>query len=261
MEGGKRQKTVSRTKLLVSVVASVAAFLASTPMAHAQPVDSQAAQISLAGSRAEGMEKRVGFRFEYIGFVSEAMRETYDYSISVMGDAVLWGERNMGLGFEFGVIGAEGTPRLVGSDWNVETSRIALVAIPFAVDFLYRFKGTSPSASLVPYLGLGPVLWIGEEKLSATASRFSLGVEEGFEAELTAVGVNFGVQAIVGATVRLGGNLLGVIELRWAQAFTTGGEDLVKDEHKGLVEPALYAVVQRSDFDFSGWRIGLGLRR
>jgi len=229
-------------------------------MATAQTVDDRAARISLGASQAGGMEKRMGLRFEYIGFASDAMSESYDYSIALMGDAVLWGKKNLGLAIEFGVIGADGTPRSVESDWNVDTSRIALVAMPLAVDLLYRLREPNPSARLAPYLGIGPVLWIGEEKLSATASRSNLGVTEGFEAELNAIGVNFGLQAIVGSTVRLAGTWFGVIELRWAQAITTGGEDFVKDEHKGIVEPALYAVVRRSDFDLSGWRICLGLR-
>jgi hypothetical protein len=200
--------------------------------------------------------------WSYIGyytFANESMDESYGPGWLVGLGGVGWGER-IGLGVEMGFLGCEGTPTLIDSDWDVDDSWVDMTAIFLEINVLYSFIDTSSQATFKPFVGLGPALWFGWERISTDASRMPAGVFESFHAELLGVGLSYGGCAMLGTTIRLTDDFSALVEVRGVLSSSGGMGDLVTEEDEDDFNSSLYSVVERPDFNFTGWRIDVGIQ-
>jgi hypothetical protein len=228
--------------------------------AAAQSTEAQADTQRSEKAKPHKLDTRAGIRISYLSFANESMKETYEDCLFFTFEGVAWVKPQLGLSIEVGYMTAEGTPLRPPSTWELLNSWAKLTAMPIGVNALYRFTKGSPAEPITPYVGIGPTLWIGGERLYANASRMYHGINEAFEANLLAVNIFGGGQALCGSTFRLGGNIRGVLEIRYSLTSSGGLADVVDAEDEGLIEPALYSVVKRSDFEFSGWRVDVGVQ-
>jgi len=197
-------------------------------------------------------------QFGYHTFTTASMSEAYDPVSVLTLENVWWGKR-FGFGFELGFTGGQGTPPQTDSNWNVGNSWVKISAVSIGLNALYRFMNTSNEGFLEPYASLGPAIWVGGERISAEATRSPVGVDEGFKAELLAVGVAYGANAALGTTLRVAGGVRALFEVGWT--VTSGGtEDLSEEEEIENFESSLYSAVSRPGFDFTGWRFDIGLQ-
>jgi opacity protein-like surface antigen len=168
--------------------------------------------------------------------------------------------KGFGVGFEIGWTSGEGTPQTTGSNWEVTASSVTMWALLLEVNVYYNLlddKGRNP---FMPYIGLGPGLWFGGERLSAEATRAPVGLVEGFNAEQLALGVSFGLSAIVGTTVRLWDDFKLLAEGRYVLSSSGSMVDLVSEEDEVIIDNTLYEAVERPGFNFTGWQVAVGVQ-
>jgi hypothetical protein len=201
---------------------------------------------------------RTRWQIGYHTFMGESMSDSYDPVLVVTAEALAWGEK-FGLSFDLGWMTGEGTPPLTESNWEVEDSWLKMSALSLGINVLYRFMNEDNEGFFEPYVSIGPGLWIGSERISATASRMPIGIYEGFYTELLAVAVSFGGSAAIGTTMRISGRYRALIEVR--QTLTTSGTtDVLEDEEKADFDSSLYSAVRRPEFSFTGWRVDVGVQ-
>jgi hypothetical protein len=254
------RKILKKTRMLALTVLCFVSSAVVPSSAGAQSTGAQTKAQSYENDQPDKAQESTGMRISYLSFANESMKETYENCVFVTFEGVAWVKPKFGLSIELGYITGEGTPLRPSSTWELHNSWAKFTAMPLGVNALYRFTRGSPTEFVTPYVGLGPTLWIGGERLYANASRMRYGIYDAFEANLLAMDVFAGGQALFGSTFRLGDSVRGILEIRWSQTSSGGLFDLVEEEDKGRIEPKLYDVVKRSDFEFSGWRIDVGLQ-
>jgi hypothetical protein len=254
------RKILKKTRMLALTVLCFVSSALVASGAGAQPTGAQTEAPSTQKVQSNSTQQYGGGRVSYLNFVNKSMQEVYDNCFFWTIDGVAWVKPKIGISAEFSYITDKGTPLRTASNWNLSDSWVKLTAIPIGINFLYKFTSGSKQEFASPYVGLGPTLWIGGERIYANASRMRYGIHEAFEANLLAMSIFAGGQLLCGSTFRLGESFRGVVEIRWSQTSSGGLSDLVQEEDKGRIEPKLYGAVERSDFDFSGWRIDLGMQ-
>ena len=195
----------------------------------------------------------------YHSFVGNSMSDSYDPEYVGTLGGVFWGEK-FGFGGEFSWMNGKGTPVLRSSNWDVNDSWVKMTAYMLGINALYRFANSSNNELFEPYVLLGPALWIGSERISATASRMPVGIHESFRAELLALAVSFGGNAAVGTTIRIKDKYRALFEVRWIVSTSGGTGDLATEEEQPDFDSSLYEAVERPGFSFTGWRIDLGVQ-
>lgn len=199
-----------------------------------------------------------GLRLGYLGFSNESMEAGYDYLMVSTFQGTIWTRRGVGFGAELGWASAEGQPQQMESTWNLSDSWIKVQVLNVGLNFLYAFMNPSPSSTFMPYVGLCPALWIGSERIAADASRQRIGLDEAFRTNLLATGFAYGGHAVLGSSIAVGRGARVLFEARWTQSW---GDlfDLSEEEEKEGFESTLYQTVMRTDFNFTGWRIDVGV--
>jgi hypothetical protein len=258
MKSHKRTFT-GRTHALTLIVLFIVFAGAASDVA-AQPAEAQTEAQSDENAQPRKLDASGTVRISYLSLANESMKDTYENCLFFTLEGVAWLKPKFGLSIEVGYITDKGTPLRPSSSWELLNSWAKITAMPLGVNALYRFTRGSPREFITPYVGAGPTLWIGGERLYANASRMYHGLHEAFEADLLALNVFAGGQVLCGSTFRLSDSVRGVLEIRWSQTSSGGLVDVVEDKDKGLIEPKLYGVVKRSDFEFSGWRIDVGVQ-
>jgi len=201
------------------------------------------------------------FTWLYIGyytFTSESMSETYGPGWLGAIEGVGWG-KHFGGGIELGFFGGKGTPPLIDSDWVVNSSSIKMTTLFLGINALYSFKDTSDSGFFRPYVGLGPTLWFGWERIVVDASRSRVGFEEEFYAELLGLGLAYGGSAMIGTSMHINKFSL-MVEARGVLSSSGSVADMISEEDEEAFNSSLYSVVERPDFNFTGWRIDFGIQ-
>lgn len=200
------------------------------------------------------------FRFGYHTFTDEKMSESYGNFVVGSWEGVGWG-KNVGLGFEVGWWGGSGTPIPVESDWTITESSLKMTAFSIAINLLYYFKEPAEAKLFVPYAEIGPALWFGWEKITARAERSVAGIEEGFNAELTGLGISYGACVMLGTLVRVTEGFSLLFEVRGTLSSSDDMSDLIgEDEEQADYDSSLYTAVQRPGFNFTGWRVDVGFQ-
>ena len=80
-----------------------------------------------------------------------------------------------------------------------------------------------------------------------------------FEADVWSLRVAFGGHAIAGTRLRLTDKYNFVVEGRWTQSGKGSNMDLEEKELEEALNLTLYDAVKRSDFNFTGWSIHVGV--
>lgn len=223
------------------------------------PVSEQVPETPLQSGASMG-ETASRYRFGYHIYTDEKMSESYEHSWVATYEGVAWGEK-IGLGFELGWWGGSGTPVPVESDWTITESSLKMTAISIGVNFLYYFKEPAEAKLFVPYAEIGPALWFGWEKITARAERSEAGIEEGFNAELSGLGISFGGCAMLGTLLRVTENFNLLLEVRGILSSSDDMLDLIgEDEEQSDYDSSLYTAVQRPGFNFTGWRVDVGFQ-
>jgi hypothetical protein len=192
-------------------------------------------------------------------FQNETMSDAYDKILSGSIEYLSWHEK-FGLSFELGFFGGDGTPNPIDPNWDVSESNVDMNAFSLGVNVLYRFMNSSNKEFLEPYVALGPALWLGQQRLSASASRNQTGIVDGFKAELQQIGLCFGGCAIAGSTFRIINDLRALIEVRWVLTGSGSTLDLSEEDDVENFDGSLKNAVQSPDFDFTGWQVAIGLQ-
>jgi hypothetical protein len=195
----------------------------------------------------------------YHSFTNTSMSDSYDPVLVGTAGGVIWGEK-FGLGAEFSWTAGKGMPALKNSNWAVSDSWVKMTAYMLGFNALYRFANSSGDELFEPYVMAGPALWIGSERISATASRMPVGIYESFRAELLALAVSFGGNAAVGTTIRIKDKFRAVFEVRWILSTSGSTGDITSEEEQPDFDSSLYEAVERPGFNFTGWRIDLGVQ-
>lgn len=200
------------------------------------------------------------FRLGYHTFTDEKMSESYENSVVGSWEGIGWGKK-VGFGFEVGWWGGSGTPIPVESDWTITESSLKMTAFSIAINFLYYFKEPAEAKRFIPYTEIGPTLWFGWEKITATAERSVAGIEDGFNAELSGIGISYGACAMLGTLVRISEGFSLLFEVRGTLSSSDDMFDLIgEDEEQSDYDSSLYTAVQRPGFNFTGWRIDVGFQ-
>lgn len=228
-------------------------------MADTLPVSEQVPETPLQSGASMG-ETASRYRFGYHTYTDEKMNESYGHSWAVFYEGIIW-DKKIGLGFEIGLLGGSGTPIPVESDWVVTESSLDLTAFSIGINFLYYFKQPAEAKLFVPYAEIGPAIWFGWEKIMARAERSVAGIEEGFNAEVTGLGFSYGGCVMLGTLVRVTENFNLLIEARGILSSSDEMSDLIgEDEEQSDYDSSLYTAVQRSGFNFTGWRVDFGFQ-
>jgi hypothetical protein len=192
-------------------------------------------------------------------FTDSNMEAAYD-PVFVGSVEYLTVAKGFGLGFELGWTSGEGTPQPVESDWEVTASSVTMWALLLEVNLYYNLLDDQGRNPFMPYIGLGPGLWFGGERIAAEATQAPVGLVEGFNAEQLALGLSFGLSAIVGTTVRLQDSLKLLVEGRYVVSSSGSMVDLVDEEDEVLIDYTLYSAVERPGFNFTGWQVTVGIQ-
>ena len=205
-----------------------------------------------------GSAEFAGGRLVYHNFALSDMPDTYDDCFLFVAEAVIWLKGRQGWRIEGGYVQRKGRSRLGNSAWNVTESELSLNAIPLHASFLYRLRTTEEQHLLVPYVGIGAGTFLGIENLAATAT--DTGNEGGFEAHSRALRASGDIHVLLGTQMRFGMGVEGILEARWTQSTNGSTVDLIKEEEQEDYDSTLFKAVRRSDFNFTGWSVELGLR-
>ena len=149
---------------------------------------------------------------------------------------------------------------MIDSDWIVDDSWCKMNAIYMGFNVLYSFTGVSDSGLFKPYAGIGPVIWLGSERISADAWRRPAGVYESFHAELLGFGVSYGGCAMIGSDIRVTEKISILVELRGILGSSESMAEIPEEEEEEDFNSSLYSVVARPDFNFTGWRFDIGFQ-
>jgi hypothetical protein len=214
---------------------------------------------SVAPIKSNMMRPVARVQIGYHSFTGTSMNDSYDPVVVGTIGGIAWGEK-FGLGVEFSFSSGEGTPALRTSNWDVSDSWVKMTAHMLGFNALYRFANSSGDDLFEPYVMAGPALWIGSERISATASRMPVGIYESFQAELLALAFSFGGNAGVGTTIHIKDRLRALFEVRWIVSTSGSTGDLATEEEQADFDSSLYEAVERPGFSFTGWRIDLGVQ-
>jgi len=235
------------------------------------PLDKFAADI--AAGRGESIEKKtlrvayrqpwlMGSKFgwetgaAYYGFAESEMKDPYGSCFGIRLGVVGWFRARSGFKVAAGYLSGTGTPRRVNPIWTIEKSKVSMYTIPIQASYLYRLRVRDDSRTFAPYVGAGANLFLGIDRLEATASSPT----EEFEAHSNAFRASGGVHAILGSEIKLGSRYAGVLEIKWIQCGNGSTGDLLSEEDKALFQSTLYDAVARPTFNFTGWTVELGIR-
>jgi len=199
------------------------------------------------------------FCIGFYQFTSESMREVYGSAVTLFLSNTWWGEK-FGGGVELGFFECEGTPEKISSEWSIGESSLKMNSLYFGINAYYNFIGSSDTNFFNPYVGIGPVMYIGWERIAVEASICPIGIEEGFYAELLGVGVSFGACTMLGTTIHLSDKVNGLVEFRYIVSQSSEMGDLIEDEKKDDFNSSLYRVVKRPGYNLRGWQINFGIQ-
>jgi len=223
------------------------------------PVSEPVPEVPIQSGSSMG-ETASRYRFGYHTYTDEMMSESYEHSGVFTYEGVAWGKK-IGLGFELGWWGGSGTPIPVESDWTITESSLKMTAFSMGLNFLYYLNEPADAKLFVPYAEIGPALWFGWEKITARAERSVAGIEEGFNAELTGLGFSYGGCAMLGTLVRINNSINLLFEVRGVLSSSDDMLDLIgEDEEQSDYDSSLYTAVQRPGFNFTGWRVDVGIQ-
>jgi len=190
--------------------------------------------------------------FGYHSFAASSMRNTYDHAVTTT-SVELWPGKLFDASVEIGWMTAQGTPLKRNSDWVTSDSWIKMKVLTFGVNAIHRLRNTAGKGFFEPYVGAGPILYLGSERVSVEASRVRAGIEEGFRDELLAIRASVGGAAMLGTTVRVIRDVRFVAEVRGVLTSSSGTADLNEEKDKEAFEAFLYRVAERPNFSFTGW--------
>jgi hypothetical protein len=208
---------------------------------------------------SEFEESALWIYFGHLSFTNESMSDAYESVWLGAVEGMGWGKR-FGGSIELGYMQGDGKPALLDSEWVTNSSWIKMKTVFIGINALYSLRGHVDKPTFRPYVGLGPALWIGTERIAAGASRESGSIWEEFEAEALGLGVSFGGCVVFGSSIRVADDLGFLIEVRGVLSSSGSVADLVDEEEQELIDSTLYRVVERTDFSFTGWQINFGVR-
>lgn len=236
------------------------------------PLADLAAQV--AGGKAASIEKktlRVAFRQPwlmgakfpwevggvYYGLAESDMKDPYGTCFGFMAGGVSWFRGRSGIKAAGGYLSGTGKPQLDNPIWTVKESKVSMYVIPLQMSYLYRLRVPDDRSTLVPYVGAGVDVFLGLDRLEATAESAT----DGFEAHSTALRASAGLHAVLGSEIKLfGDKYSGLLEIKWIQGGKGSTGDLLTDEEKGQFGTTLFDAVNRPKFNFTGWTVELGIR-
>lgn len=207
----------------------------------------------------EGQELISGLTVSFMYFTESLMNDSYGGVTNALGYVGGWDKSKMGFRLEFSIWGTSGTPNRVNPEWNVTSSNIKMGGFTLGGTFLYSLRGDPTKNIFLPYVGAGIDGFFGAENIGAAASRKRGSVEEGFEADAWGLRAAFATHALLGARMRVTDKYRFVLEARWTQCGKGSNADLIEKEKEELFDFTLYNAVKRSDFNFTGWSIHVGL--
>ena len=222
------------------------------PMVKPQP------QPDLVGYSSE-QEPIPGFAVGYMNFTESLMSDTYGGMISVQGYLGGWFKNRMGLRMELSFWGTSGTPVSVNPEWDVTSSNIKMGGMTLGGTFLYSLREEPRKSIFLPYVGAGIDGFFGAENIGATASRVTTGGTEEFSADVWGLRAAFAGHVLVGMKLRLTDKYPLVLEGRWTQSGKGSNADMKDESMVEAFNLTLYDAVKRSDFDFTGWSIQVGV--
>lgn len=206
-----------------------------------------------------GAEPLVGLSLGYHVFTGDLMDEIYGGLMEGFVYGGFWFKNRFGFRGEMSFLGASGTPSIADTSWTISSSTIKMGAVSLGGTCLYSLTGDPTSDIFVPYIGVGIDGIFGAEKISAEASRIQGSTEEEFGAEVWSVRVAFAGHAVLGTRIRATDKMRLAIEARWTQSGKGSNADLEEEELTQAFEATLYSAVKRSDFDFTGWSVHVGI--
>jgi len=195
----------------------------------------------------------------YHSFAGSSMDPSYGGVLITKIGGVIWG-RKIGVELEAGWMQAEGTPPVINSDWRLARSYLQMGSVSFGINGLYSFIDRSEKNLFQPYAGIGPVVWVGWERIEADASLNMKGIFQGFNAELPGIGAYIGGCGLIGTTINITENYGLVMQFKGIISTSGPMSDLITEEEEGVYKSSIYRVVERPEFSFTGWRIECGFQ-
>lgn len=250
--GGRRIEYKASTAFPIVCVSIFCLALSSAGARQVLASDPDAQGEAKAAVRDARLPSITRASFGYHSFAASSMRDTYDQAF-VTTSAELWPGELFDASVEIGWISAQGSPLERDSNWVTNDSWIKMKALTFGVNAIYRLRHTGGEGFFEPYVGAGPILYLGSERVSVEASRVRAGIEEGFRDELLAIRASVGGAAMLGTTVRVIRDVRFVAEVRGVLTSSSGTADLNEEKDKETFEAFLYKVAERPNFSFTGW--------
>uniref|UniRef100_A0A832MKY5 Uncharacterized protein n=1 Tax=Eiseniibacteriota bacterium TaxID=2212470 RepID=A0A832MKY5_UNCEI len=204
-----------------------------------------------------------GSAVHFRSFTESVTSDAYGGATGLCDGVPIWSRGRQGYYASVEFLTARGTPRVVAdTSWVVEKSELSMWALTLGVDALYGIFEQAVERPLFPYVGLGVQFTGGSEKLGATGYRRVPPVET-FSGSTHAVRFAFGVQAVAGMEFRLSPQFAAMIEGRYHLGGNGSTAELpakTDEAEDKAFRATLHSLVERSNYNLSGWGIAVGFR-
>lgn len=206
--------------------------------------------------------RSVSLHFAHHSLTGDQMKGSYGSFEGVLVNGTMWQrEGRWGLQGETGVLTQLATARVIDPSWTVTRSRLNAGMVPFSVTLLAKVQDPKRARIVTPYVGAGFGVLIGSEALEIQGTRETVLESAYIEGEQSATRCGFEGHLIAGLDTRVAGPLHLRVQGQWTQAGDSPTLSTVDENNADEVAfwNAIHSILERPDFNVTGWRITTGL--
>ncbi|GEM_PF-5945640 len=201
---------------------------------------------------------RNGVILTYENFFGSSMKDVYSGMMGIHFERVMWEWKEVGLRFGGGVIGSNGSARVIDPSWTITSNDIGFWALDLEASLLYRFSDSNPFKTITPFAGVGLDIVGAIEKLSTTMQKDSAGsTRSTIRGDASALRSAVGVHALLGIYIPIEQDNAVQIELKGILSSESGYDDLLSSDEKATFNARIYPVLQRPSFTLTGVSLGV----
>ncbi len=207
---------------------------------------------------------RTAFSFNYQLFSGQEMKGSYtDGLYGFHLQRFTWEWDQFGLLFGGGIIGGEGSGKVIDPAWTVVTNDLGFWALDFEGTLIARLPGEQPFKTITPFLGLGIDAFVATEKLSVTIQQDTATGSEHFpktvRGDASALRSTVAGHVLLGVLIPVGKDNSLEVDFKALFSASTGFHDFVTADQETALERDIYSVIKRPAFNLSGYSIRLGI--